>query len=275
MKKLIFFLLITNGLRAQEKQLDSLIAVAQQEVAVLSARYDSISNLYDSAENKDSLQLLMDQVHQQLSAYDHRVQDIKLHFIATHPDSPTSGRQLLYFVHAIPLDTLQQLYAGLSPAVRNSPDGKEIARQIKILKAAMIGSVAPGFTKPDINGKQLKLSDLRGQYVLLEFWASWCIPCRKTNPHLLSLYNTYKDKGFTIVGISDDERDQKAWRQAVKKDKIGSWHHILQEKKADLHIQYAIPSLPYKILLDKNGVIIGRYGAEEEAGFEKQLSSLF
>jgi thiol-disulfide isomerase/thioredoxin len=125
------------------------------------------------------------------------------------------------------------------------------------------GDVAGNFTSIDINGKTLKLSNYKGKYVLLDFWASWCVPCRKGSPHLIKLYHKYQAKGFDVIGISDDDTRQSQWRTAVKQDSTGLWHHILRGKAVDLHQLYDIQSLPTKILIDPTGKIIGRYGDEE------------
>jgi thiol-disulfide isomerase/thioredoxin len=148
--------------------------------------------------------------------------------------------------------------------------------------------MAHEFTKQDINGQTLSLASLRGKYVLLDFWASWCGPCRKGNPHLKSLYSKYKDKGLEIVGVSDDDRDLAAWKKAVEQDGIGIWRHVLRgldmEKRManqpnpdDISDYYGIHSLPTKILIDPQGKIIGRYGGggEDDEAMDKKLASIF
>jgi thiol-disulfide isomerase/thioredoxin len=135
----------------------------------------------------------------------------------------------------------------------------------------------------------LKLTDFRGKYVLVDFWASWCVPCRAGNPHLLSLYAKYKDKGFEIIGVSDDDSNHEAWKKAVEKDGIGVWKHVLRglkrdpnseygfDKSASISDRYGISSLPTKILIDPAGVIIGRYGGggEDDAAMDKKLAEVF
>lgn len=150
-----------------------------------------------------------------------------------------------------------------------------------------VGSTASGFKTNDINGKSLDLKEFRGKYILLDFWASWCIPCRKSNPHLIVLYHKYSAKGFDIIGVSDDDQRQTQWRNAVKQDSTNIWHQVLRGAAAvtdkdtanlnDLHQLYNIQSLPVKILIDPSGKIIGRYGDNDttDDDLDKALVAIF
>ena len=119
------------------------------------------------------------------------------------------------------------------------------------------GKIAPDFegTKPD--GSKMKLSDLRGKYVLIDFWASWCGPCRRENPSVVNLYNQYKSKGFTIMSVSLD-RDKNKWVEAIKKDKLSWPNHVSDLKgwQSDIGRLYNVSSIPYTVLIDKEGKII-------------------
>ena len=106
--------------------------------------------------------------------------------------------------------------------------------------------------------------------MLLDFWGSWCVPCRKGNPHLKELYHQYKDQGFDIIGIAKDDDTRDAWVKAVEKDGL-PWHQILV---GDLDTKYNVTSYPTKILVDQQGIIIGRYG-ENEKELDEQLNSIF
>jgi len=124
----------------------------------------------------------------------------------------------------------------------------------------MIGAVAPDFTQNDTEGNPVKLSSFRGKYVLVDFWASWCGPCRAENPNVVNAFNQYKDKGFTVLGVSlDDEKGKQKWLDAIKKDGL-TWTHVSDLKYWNNEVSkaYGIRSIPQNVLLDPNGVIIGK-----------------
>lgn len=119
-----------------------------------------------------------------------------------------------------------------------------------------IGNMAPEITMNDVNGKPFSLSSLKGKYVLVDFWASWCGPCRGENPNVVANYNKYKSKNFTILGVSLDE-DKAAWLAAIKKDNL-TWIHVSDLKgwANAAAKQYGVESIPYNVLLDPQGKII-------------------
>jgi len=119
-----------------------------------------------------------------------------------------------------------------------------------------VGSMAPDFTLPDPTGKPVSLSSLKGKYVLVDFWASWCAPCRRENPNVVSTYNRFKNKNFTILGVSLDE-NKAAWEKAIMQDGL-TWEHISDLKGWESVVVglYGIEGIPYNILIDPQGKII-------------------
>ncbi|MDR3220350.1 MAG: AhpC/TSA family protein [Dysgonamonadaceae bacterium] len=210
-------------------------------------------------------------------------------FISKHPDSFLSAYLLRGRIFN--REQTEALFSQLTDAVKQSGFGRVVQRSIDESKIGVPGTKALDFSAVDINGDSLSLSGYKGQYVLIDFWASWCKPCRASHPHLLELYAKYKDKGFEIIAISDDDRNPDAWRKAVANDKVNVWRHILRGLdmkrllKGDANYsdypneisasRYGVTSLPTKVLVDPSGTIIGRYTGSTEALFEEKLKEVF
>jgi peroxiredoxin len=135
---------------------------------------------------------------------------------------------------------------------------KNFVEYVDRLKSTAIGQVAPELSLPDTNGQIVKLSSMRGKYVLVDFWAKWCGPCREENPNVVRVYNKYKDKGFTVFGVSLD-RSKEDWLKAIKDDNL-TWTHVSDLKfwQSEAARIYSITGIPFSILLDPNGVIIAK-----------------
>ena len=156
--------------------------------------------------------------------------------------------------------------------LNNKPVEAFLSRMDKI-KAVAIGQIAPDFEAPTLTGGKMKLSDLRGKYVLLDFWASWCAPCRQENPNIVRIYNTYKNKNFTVLGVSLDNT-KPDWEKAVKADNL-DWNHVSELMQWDSKIarDYQVESIPSSFLLDPQGKIIAKNlrGSDLEDFLKKTL----
>ncbi|MCZ8134468.1 MAG: redoxin domain-containing protein, partial [Algoriphagus sp.] len=168
---------------------------------------------------------------------------------------------------------IDELITKLNDTYPGTSSIMQMKQQLDEMRALSVGQVAPDFELPDPNGKMVKLSDLRGKYVLIDFWAAWCKPCRQENPNVVRLYNQYKEKGFEVFGVSLD-RTKEDWVKAISDDQL-TWTHVSDLKyfnsaAAEL---YKIEAIPATYMIDPDGKII----AKDLRGpsLENKLAELF
>jgi len=286
--------LISGSVSQQElEQLNKEKASIMKVLTPLGKEYDRKNLEYIAAirrtKDEDSLQYYKDiavAAKDAMDPYDEQLDKIDSVFIESHPASYVTASMMRWKTGSMTAAEVTAIYKRMPPAVQQSSYGKYVMNELVKLRQGSPGAKAYVFSATDINGKELSLSDFKGEYVMLDFWASWCVPCRKGNPHLKDLYHKYNSKGFEIIGISDDDYKPDAWRKAVEKDGIGIWRHVLRGLKYDgknfdhsndISEHFGIHTLPTKILIDPNGMIIGRYGGggENDEAMDKKLSEIF
>jgi thiol-disulfide isomerase/thioredoxin len=195
-------------------------------------------------------------------------------FVKMKPSSPVTPF-IVYVTSPISNDVaaLEARYAAFKGTNKESFYGREISKMILANKIGLEGTIAPDFTQNDTANNPVALSSFKGKYVLVDFWASWCGPCRTENPAVVNAYNTYKNKNFTVLGVSLDQNRDK-WLQAIRADNL-SWTQVSdlkywQNAAAQL---YRINSIPANMLIDPTGKIIAR-NLRGEALYE-MLGKLF
>jgi thiol-disulfide isomerase/thioredoxin len=206
-------------------------------------------------------------------------------FINEHPGSYVSAFELSLFSSRWSLDTVKFLYNQLDSSIQKSFYGNEVAETINKIENNLPGKKAKEFTATDFEGSSISLSDFKGKYILLDFWASWCIPCRQSTPHIIKLFKKYHNMGFDVIGIAEDDDKPYAWKEAIEKDGVNIWYNILSGMKLEkngeidksqwINDKYGIQVLPTKVLIDKKGIIIGRYEGDDNKLLDKKLSEIF
>lgn len=272
-----------------------LVRILNAQMNKTITRLDSLSRYYQENINQPDkeLEALRAQVRLEFEQISNLQRDFTLDFITKNPSSLASLMALYQqidpqnfvlnreedFKHYVMVDSvLLSIYPDLDYTKTLHENVTEMLSAIAFSDQTdtplSIGAVAPDIELPNPEGKVIKLSSLRGQYVLLDFWAAWCAPCRHENPYLVDVYEKFNSKGFTIYQVSLD-RTKDAWVKGINDDKIGKWSHVsdLQFWNSSVVPVYQIEGIPANFLLDKEGKIIARNLRGEALG--AKLAEIF
>lgn len=199
-------------------------------------------------------------------------------FVKGNPDSYAALYLLSGLRNSMTSEEYAAVYDRVNVRLQQTPLGRQLAEQIRIAKASSVGEIAPDFEKVDKDGKPVRLSDLRGKYVLLDFWGSWCGPCRASHPHLKELQAHYAPQGLEVINIASENgrNARKIWLKAIEEDGM-TWTQILNnegKEKCDVVSLFGITAFPTKVLIDPEGKIIVKAVGESEP-IDSKLKKVF
>lgn len=224
----------------------------QKQSTELEKKRNQLSEKYNSKEGVPEER--KKQLENQIQLLVKKERQLSITFIKKHPDSYAAPTELLSLINYISLNLADSLFTAFTERIKSTKSALLCKQEIEKKKQLKAGVTLPHFSTKDINGLNISISQLKGKYVLLDFWASWCIPCREAIPHLKEVFSTYSNKEFEIVSISTDKKKEK-WEKAVHDEKIENWINLLQNAEIE-NIFQGVTILPTQILLDPQGKII-------------------
>lgn len=225
-----------------------------------------IANMSGDKEKLDSLSKEMEKIYS-------RVENMVKEYADKNPNSYAAPFVVMNNVFYMDPLIYSPIYTKFSSEVKNSSFGKALGKKIEVLAKTATGKQAPDIVGKDPQGNEISLINVKGKVTLIDFWASWCGPCRKENPNVVKIYAKYHDKGFNIFGVSLDE-DARAWQMAIEKDGL-TWNHVSDLKgwQSSYAKDYGVQAIPQTILIDAEGKIIARnvFGDELDARLSELL----
>ncbi|PKP48516.1 MAG: hypothetical protein CVT94_08185 [Bacteroidetes bacterium HGW-Bacteroidetes-11] len=242
-------------------------------LAFFDAKIDSLNNLYAVSQGSADF----NELKSSLEAEYHLINGKKISYLRDVLTKNAKSPASLLFVDKLDINDNLDIYEAVASGVLSVYPDFKLARDLKIRttleRKLAAGSPAPEIVLPTPEGDLYKLSYLKGNIVLIDFWASWCGPCRKDNPEVVRMYNRFNSKGFEILGVSLD-RDKDAWIKAIAKDSL-RWNQVSDLKywQSEAAQAYGVKSIPHTVLIDRNGLVIAR-GLRGKA-LERKLEEIF
>ncbi len=246
----------------------------QKQLSAVNEQSEQLSRQYSELyKQKDTA--AMKKLEPRFEVVDSLMKDVYTAYIRKNPSSPVAVYALNQAAGwDIDPDKVSPLMELLPAATRKLPSAKVLEEKLETARKTGVGRMAMDFTQNDTLGNPVSLSSFRGKYVLVDFWASWCGPCRAENPNVVDAFNKYNEKGFTVLGVSLDRSNAKdKWLKAIHDDNL-TWTHVsdLQFWKNAVAVQYGIQAIPQNLLLDPQGKIIAKNLRGE--ALQKKLAEL-
>lgn len=214
-------------------------------------------DMRDAAAVRDTA--VMNSLREEYFELQQEAKDYELDFAKEHPNALISALIIskAQITKMLPQDEIKSMYEALTPEIQNTTVGKEIKAKLDNGAKTSIGAKAPNFSAPTPEGESLALNDVLGKATIVDFWAAWCKPCRAENPNVVRVYNKYKEKGLSILGVSLDRRADD-WKKAIADDGL-EWHHVSNVQYFDeIAALYNVTAIPATFILDENGVIVAK-----------------
>lgn len=234
--------------------------------------YDERTKIADQIQSapKEEQEALRDKI----SEMNTEIRKIELEYAKANPKSYLVPELIYMSTENMPFEDYEFFINNMTEEAKASQYGQIAIRDYEGRKNTRTGAPAPLFSSKDVQtGKVVDLAKFKGKYVLIDFWATWCVPCRKSNPHVIDIYNKYHKKGLEVIFVADDDNNEDKLKEAIKKDGIEKMHHILRglkritrttfDRTNDISDKYGVHSIPTKFLIDKDGNIIGKMENEE------------